>query len=82
MGRFNLEPDYFQEFSEMAKRKIRRRKRTTAEKIFIVFSILIAISMVLGLFASYAAQQPVDPVPPGSSLPTHLVYWAQGLGLF
>jgi hypothetical protein len=64
----------------MAKRKIRRRRRTTAEKIFIVFSILIAISMVLGLFASFAAQQ-VNPVPPDSSLPTYLVYWVQGLGV-
>jgi hypothetical protein len=65
----------------VAKRKNRKRKRTTAEKVFIVFSILIAISMVLGLFASFAAQ-PVDPLPPDSSLPTHLVYWAQGLGIF
>jgi nitrate reductase gamma subunit len=65
----------------MAKRRIKKRKRTTSEKIFIVFSILIAISMVLGLFASFAAQ-PAETLPPGSSLPTHLVYWAQAAGIF
>jgi hypothetical protein len=75
-------PKISKELNEMAKRKIKRRKRTTAEKIFIVFSILIALSMVLGLFASYAAQQPVDPVPPGSNLPVELVYWVQGFGIF
>ena len=38
----------------MAKRKTRRR-RTTAEKVFMVMGILIALSMVLALFASFAA---------------------------
>jgi predicted nucleic acid-binding Zn ribbon protein len=38
----------------MAKRK-RRRPRTFSEKVMIVLSILIAISMVLALFASFAA---------------------------
>lgn len=65
----------------MAKRKMRKRRRTTAEKAFIIFSILIAISMVLGLFASFA-RQPLEALPPDSSLPTHLVFWAQSLGIF
>lgn len=56
----------------MAKRKGKKR-RSTAEKIFIVFSILIAISMVLASFALFAPQ-PTDPIQPGSSLPTELVY--------
>lgn len=39
----------------MAKKKNRRRKRTFAEKVIIVLGILIAISMVLSLFASFIA---------------------------
>ena len=35
--------------------KKRKKKRTFSEKVMIVLSILIAISMVLALFASFAA---------------------------
>jgi predicted nucleic acid-binding Zn ribbon protein len=38
----------------MAKRK--RRNRTFSEKVMLVLSILIALSMVLALFASFAPQ--------------------------
>jgi hypothetical protein len=51
----------------MAKRRT-KRKRTTREWAVIIFSILIAISMIAGVFASFAT-----PPPPGSSLPLHLV---------
>ena len=37
----------------MAKKKNRRRKRTFSEKVIMVLGILIAISMVLSLFASF-----------------------------
>ncbi len=37
----------------MAKRKV-RRKRTFSEKVMMVLSILIAISMILALFVSFA----------------------------
>lgn len=36
--------------------KKRRRKRSFSEKVMIVLSILIAISMILALFASFAPQ--------------------------
>lgn len=39
----------------MAKRVKGRRKRTTSEKIFLVLSVLIALSMVLALFVSFGA---------------------------
>lgn len=39
--------------------KKRRRKRTFSEKVMIVLSILIALSMILALFASFA------PIPAG-----------------
>jgi hypothetical protein len=39
----------------MAKRKTRRR-RTFSEKVMIVLSVLIALSMIVGLFAAFAPQ--------------------------
>jgi hypothetical protein len=39
----------------MSKKKSRRR-RTTAEKVMIVLSVLIALSMVIGLLESFAPQ--------------------------
>lgn len=35
----------------------RRRKRSFSEKVMIVLSILIALSMILALFASFAPVQ-------------------------
>jgi hypothetical protein len=40
----------------MARRVKGRRKRTTSEKVMIVLSVLIALSMILALFASFAPQ--------------------------
>jgi hypothetical protein len=37
----------------MAKKKTRRR-RTFSEKVMIVLSVLIALSMIVGLFAAFA----------------------------
>jgi predicted nucleic acid-binding Zn ribbon protein len=39
----------------MAKSKVRKRKRTTSEKVMLVLSVLIAISMILALFVSFGA---------------------------
>ncbi len=39
----------------MAKSNARKRKRTTSEKVMLVLSILIAISMILALFVSFGA---------------------------
>lgn len=36
--------------------KKRRRERSFSEKVMIVLSILIALSMILALFASFAPQ--------------------------
>jgi hypothetical protein len=43
---------------KMAKKKV-ARKRTTSEKVMIVLSVLIAISMILALIVSFA------PMPTG-----------------
>jgi|GEM_PF-2176202 hypothetical protein len=40
----------------MAKRVKGRRKRTTSEKVFLILSVLIALSMILALFVSFAPQ--------------------------
>lgn len=47
----------FKDFSriKMAKKKV-ARKRTTSEKVMIVLSVLIALSMVLALFVAFAPQ--------------------------
>jgi hypothetical protein len=39
----------------MAK-KTTRRRRTFSEKVMIVLSVLIALSMIIGLFAAFAPQ--------------------------
>ena len=50
-----IDRTYFEKESTylMAKKKNRRRKRTFAEKVIMVLGVLIAISMVLSLFASF-----------------------------
>ena len=40
----------------MAKRVKGRRQRTTSEKVMIVLSVIIALSMILALFVSFAPQ--------------------------
>jgi hypothetical protein len=37
-------------------RKKTRRRRTFSEKVMIVLSVLIALSMIIGLFAAFAPQ--------------------------
>jgi ABC-type nitrate/sulfonate/bicarbonate transport system permease component len=39
----------------MANKRARKRRRSTSEKIFIVLSIIIALSMILALFVSFGA---------------------------
>lgn len=39
----------------MAKKKV-ARKRTTSEKVMIVLSVVIALSMILALFVAFAPQ--------------------------
>lgn len=40
----------------MAKRKTKRRKRTTSEKVVLVLGILIALSMILSLFIGFSGR--------------------------
>ena len=40
----------------MGKRKKRRRQRTFSEKVMIVLSVLIALSMILALLVSFTPQ--------------------------
>jgi hypothetical protein len=64
----------------MARKKQSRRRRSTSEKIVIVLGIIIAISMILGMFVGFGAGGSTESSGSQGSLPTTDVVWASPAG--